>query len=308
MEDGSCSSGGTNFLSGNPGLDSLANNGGPTQTFALISGSPAIDAGDDTTCTNSPVSGFDQRAMARPVGACDIGAFEGSVPDVVAPSVTAFTATSPASSLNIPITGFNTTDNVGATAYLITVTNTQPAAGDSGWSGSIPSTYTVGSLGDYTLYPWAKDAASNISSIYGSPAAVSVCNTSITVTSNADSGTGTLRQAIADACAGGTITFYTALSGTTIHLASTLTLAKNVTIDGSTLAGQITISGENAVRVFLVNSGVTAILNSLAITQGSNFSGGGIRNDGTLTITNSTLSDNLATSSGGGILTTAAAR
>ena len=297
VENGGCSA----SLQVDPALDALANNSGPTQTFALIAGSPAIDAGDVTTCTNFPISNLDQRGVTRPVGAqCDIGAYEGSIPDVVAPSVTAFTATSPTSSLNIPITSFTASDNVSVTAYLISQTNTQPAANDSGW-GSLPSTYTVGSLGDYTLYPWAKDAADNVSAVYGSPAAVTVCYPSVTVTSNADSGAGTLRQAIADTCAGGTITFYTALSGTTIHLASTLTLSKNVTIDGSALAGQIMISGDNAVRVFFVNSGVTATLNSLAITKGNDFSGGGIRNDGTLTITNSTLSDNSATSGGGGI-------
>ena len=300
VEDGGCSA----ALSGNPGLDSLANNGGPTQTIALISGSQTIDAGDDTTCTNSPVSGLDQRGVARPSGACDIGAYEGSVPDIVAPSVSAFAATSPSTSLNIPITSFDATDNANITGYLITELATQPLAGDSGWTGSAPSTYTVSSVGDYTLYPWAKDATGNVSSVYGSPAAVTVCNASTTVTSNADSGAGTLRQAISDTCPGGTITFYVALSGTTIHLASTLTLAKNMTIDGSALSGQITISGDNAVRVFSVNSGVTATMNSLAITNGSNFSGGGIRNDGTLTITNSTLSDNSATSGGGGIFNT----
>ena len=52
---------------------SLADNGGPTLTLALVTGSPAIDA--------SPVGDFcfpmDQRGVARPQGAaCDIGAFE----------------------------------------------------------------------------------------------------------------------------------------------------------------------------------------------------------------------------------------
>jgi hypothetical protein len=53
-------------------ISSLANNGGPTLTIALLSGSPAIDAGSDTNCPP-----FDQRGVARPIGAhCDIGAFE----------------------------------------------------------------------------------------------------------------------------------------------------------------------------------------------------------------------------------------
>jgi hypothetical protein len=60
-----------------PLLGALADNGGPTRTFALLAGSPAIDAGDDATCANAPVNGLDQRGIARPQGAhCDIGSFE----------------------------------------------------------------------------------------------------------------------------------------------------------------------------------------------------------------------------------------
>ena len=54
-------------------LAPLADNGGPTQTHALVSGSPAIDAAG-ATC-----SATDQRGIARPQpanGNCDIGAFE----------------------------------------------------------------------------------------------------------------------------------------------------------------------------------------------------------------------------------------
>ncbi|MBI2883851.1 MAG: DUF1565 domain-containing protein [Candidatus Methylomirabilis oxyfera] len=56
----------------NPLLGPLANNGGPTQTHALLPGSPAIDAGTNTGCPST-----DQRGVTRPQGAaCDIGAFE----------------------------------------------------------------------------------------------------------------------------------------------------------------------------------------------------------------------------------------
>ncbi len=52
----------------------LANNGGPTLTHALVTGSPALDAipSSDPDC-----KGTDQRGVKRPQGgACDIGAFE----------------------------------------------------------------------------------------------------------------------------------------------------------------------------------------------------------------------------------------
>ncbi|MCQ3937288.1 MAG: hypothetical protein DPW18_09600 [Chloroflexi bacterium] len=65
-----------------PKLTPLQDNGGPTFTHALTSGSPALDAGNPAV----PGSGggaclaTDQRGIARPAGsACDIGAFEGYV-------------------------------------------------------------------------------------------------------------------------------------------------------------------------------------------------------------------------------------
>ncbi len=61
------------------GLGSLADNGGPTKTMALLPGSPAIDAGDDQG-VRSP---YDQRGpgFARVVGShVDIGAYESQHP------------------------------------------------------------------------------------------------------------------------------------------------------------------------------------------------------------------------------------
>jgi hypothetical protein len=59
-------------------LGTLANNGGPTRTHALLAGSPAIDAG---TCTDDggALVLTDQRGVTRPQpngGPCDIGAYE----------------------------------------------------------------------------------------------------------------------------------------------------------------------------------------------------------------------------------------
>jgi hypothetical protein len=52
-------------------LDVLADNGGPTLTHALLTGSPAIDAATGACPVN------DQRLAPRPVGlACDVGAYE----------------------------------------------------------------------------------------------------------------------------------------------------------------------------------------------------------------------------------------
>ena len=70
---------GTNNVSStNPMLGALANNGGPTKTMALLTGSPAIDAGPNPVATFTG-NEFDQRGAgyARIVGGLvDIGAFE----------------------------------------------------------------------------------------------------------------------------------------------------------------------------------------------------------------------------------------
>src|SRR5207245_6977832 len=62
-----------------PQLGPLQNNGGPTDTMALASTSPAVDAGGDASCP-----GTDQRGMIRPQGAhCDAGAYELAASSIV---------------------------------------------------------------------------------------------------------------------------------------------------------------------------------------------------------------------------------
>ncbi len=97
--------------------------------------------------------------------------------DHTLPTVNTFTATSPSTSLDIPITAFAASDNDSVAGYLITESATPPSAGAADWTGSAPTTYTVGSSGIYTLYPWAKDAAGNVSAVYGSPVNVTVTTT-----------------------------------------------------------------------------------------------------------------------------------
>jgi beta-glucanase (GH16 family) len=72
VQDDSCSPVASDKIGVNPLLGSLASNGGPTFTHALLSGSPAIDAANGALCPAT-----DQRGVTRPQGAgCDIGAYE----------------------------------------------------------------------------------------------------------------------------------------------------------------------------------------------------------------------------------------
>ena len=81
--DGTCAFRGPGDMNNiDPKLGALQNNGGPTQTQALLSGSLAIDAGNPSGCTDGQghLLKTDQRGMPRPnredAGGCDMGAYE----------------------------------------------------------------------------------------------------------------------------------------------------------------------------------------------------------------------------------------
>jgi hypothetical protein len=133
------------------------------------------------------------------------------------------------------------------------------------------------------------------------------CVVNPVVTNNADSGAGSLRQAILDACDGSTITFANS-AASPITLAGELAIDKNLTIQGPG-ANALTISGNHAVRVFnigSVNPVVKVTLSGLTIAEGrGNGEGGGIFDNslGTLTVSDCTISGNSASDGyGGGIL------
>jgi CSLREA domain-containing protein len=138
-----------------------------------------------------------------------------------------------------------------------------------------------------------------------------------TLTDENTSGDGlcSLREAIASANNSGngdcgansasadTITFNSGLSGGTITLSSSLPAINfDLTIDGSSLASQITISGANSYQITNVDPGVHATLDSLIFAHGNAPTGGGIFNEGILTINNSIFSDNRATGGNGGAI------
>ena len=135
-------------------------------------------------------------------------------------------------------------------------------------------------------------------------------NSTIDPVSTSDNGFCTLREAIDNAnspgtdttgkdCAVGTGTINFSVSGTsTINLRSTLpAIVNTLTIDGG--EETFTVNGGGA-QVLWVNRGATLTLNDLRIENGSSGAGGGAYNGGTLTVNNSTIFGNTATSDGGG--------
>jgi beta-glucanase (GH16 family) len=117
--------------------------------------------------------------------------------------------------------------------------------------------------------------------------------TAVTVTTLADSGLGSLREALSIVAPDGTITFDPALaSGTIVLTSGQLVINKNLSIDGSDAPGLI-VSGNNASRVLQIQAAVTASINDLTIADGAGaFQGGGILNFGTLNLERVTVRDN----------------
>ncbi|MEB3360167.1 MAG: CAP domain-containing protein [Synechococcales bacterium] len=131
----------------------------------------------------------------------------------------------------------------------------------------------------------------------------------ITVTSAANSGAGSLRDAIARAQSGDTITFSAALANQTIRLAEPLVIGpgQHLTINGSAAAG-LTLSGNLTTRIFTVNSNqdfpASLTLQNLTLADGYTAERGGaihITHRGGATVENVTFRNNTADQGGGAI-------
>lgn len=120
----------------------------------------------------------------------------------------------------------------------------------------------------------------------------------VTDTSDSASDTNSLRYALTNAAAGDTVNI-TATG--TITLGSALpAIGVNLTITGPT-TGSLIVSGANTYTVFTINSGATVSISGLTIANGNASaanSGGGITNEGTLTVSDCTFSSNAANTGG----------
>jgi hypothetical protein len=114
-----------------------------------------------------------------------------------------------------------------------------------------------------------------------------------------------LNAPVGDAPAGtagaDTINFAPSLNGQTLVISAAtpdgLPVAEDLTINGPG-AGLLTISGNNAARIFNVNpanvAGVDVVIRGLTLTRGYNAEGGALQNHGNLSMANSTLAANSA--------------
>jgi hypothetical protein len=130
----------------------------------------------------------------------------------------------------------------------------------------------------------------------------------LTVTSTADSGAGTLRAALKSSRNGDMINF--AVTGTIVLTSGELAVSKNVRILGPG-PGNLAVNGNQASRVFEIASGTTVTIAGLTITNGvairqrsssvSDDGAGILNNNATLTVSNCVLTGNSAGNYGGGI-------
>lgn len=106
-----------------------------------------------------------------------------------------------------------------------------------------------------------------------------------------------IRDAIA---AGGGPNGFSCDGPQTVVIEAEISVDNDVILDG---LDRLTVDGDGANRVFSVSDGTTAELRRFTVTRGSvpRGSGGGILNSGTLTVTDSVVSDSNARFLGGGI-------
>jgi hypothetical protein len=150
-------------------------------------------------------------------------------------------------------------------------------------------------------------AAAHASRVATSPAsdhAPALPAAPIVVTSTADIGAGTLRDAIGNASSGDTIIFSLTLPAVITLTTGYLDISKNLTISGSVTPSLLVIDGNQSSRVFRIFAG-NVIISGLTIRNGkestAGFAGGGIYNSSALTRTNSIVINNASNGNGGGI-------
>jgi len=321
----------TDKINANPVLAPLTDNGGPTPTHALLAGSSALDAGDNTgsgVTTDQRGAGFPRTVNLPNANAgdgTDIGAFEAQsapppgilINDVTVAEGNAGTSTA---TFNVTLTAASAQT---VTVQFATANGTATAGSDyvavSGTltfnPGITSQPINVTLNGDTMPEPseaFSVNLTNPTNAVLGDAQGLgTILNDEPYIVTNAnDAGPGSLRQAMLDAntnsSSAQTILFEPVFFSTarTINLASVLpNIASSVTINGPG-ANLLTVRRDTGgnYRIFTINTGQTVTLSGLTITGGNvTDSGGGIANLGTLTVTNCQISGNIADFFGGGI-------
>ena len=117
-----------------------------------------------------------------------------------------------------------------------------------------------------------------------------------TVWNLADAGAGSLRAAVMAANTNpgaDVVDFARGLRGTVALTSGELGITDDVRIDGPG-ANRLAVSGSDLSRVFRIDAGAAVEMDGLTVTHGNGLlRGGGIRNDGTLTLSDAVVSDNV---------------
>src|SRR6266480_7892926 len=130
-------------------------------------------------------------------------------------------------------------------------------------------------------------------------------SSTLTVSTNSDSGSGSLRQAILDANAmPGDDTVEITTTGTIVLSSPLPLITDNIVLNGPG-TNLLTVSGNNAVRVFITGSGTTNVFNGISIASGlatNGANGAAIENAGDLTLMNCAVANSHTLAGlGGGI-------
>jgi len=297
-----------------PLLGTLADNGGGTQTHALLSGSPAIDVIPNGTNGCGTAFTSDQRGYTRPVdSACDIGAYELQTNyNPVATDDSYITY----QTLTVTAPGVLENDSDGDQDILTATLDTAPMTGTLTFNsnGSFIYTPTLSFLGVVTFTYLAHDGELTDVATVNLTVQNIACFTEITgdnVTDYSSADASAVRAALGAASAGSVVKVAGTCSGVTTQggakqvalITQTLTLRGGYTntewTNSYPVTQPTTLNAFGGGRV--ISASTAATLEGFTLTNGyvSGSPGGGLYSANAITLTRMTFYSNTATGTSG---------